>query len=281
MSQQTSYSRYQGKPPAGTIGDPGFSRVESWTNGQGADVPAGIAVTKKTSTPGSFDYGTTATDPIIGFLVNSYGRDPGYSGSSLSGTAAIKDGATASVMVEGSIYAAMEQTMTPDDPVFVRFATSVNDGTLTQKGAIRKDADGVAQVSTITPTAVNSAIYALRVETQDPNTNRLRSFTFEYQADGSATATEIVTGFKTVMAADATFTALVVATGTTTLILTGQTAGLAFTAQSEGDGALAVAATTPPAPTARRLKGARVISSGTAADGGVIYFSAAVEAASF
>lgn len=283
MAPQTTYSRNQSASvPAGTLADGSFSRIGSWMNGTGADCPAGIGAIAKASNEGQFDLPADATKPLCGIILNSYGRDPGYSGSALAGSNAIRSAAVAPLMEEGATYVVFEQTMTPDDPVFVRFATSVNTPSLAQKGSFRKDPDGVAQVTTLTPTATNSLVYVLRVEVPDPTTNRLRAFTFEYQADGSATATEIVTGFKTAMAADASFTALIVATGTTTLILTSQNAGYAFTAQGEGDGALATAATTPPAPTARRCKGARVVKGGnTTGTSGIIYFSAAVEASHF
>jgi hypothetical protein len=261
----TAYGTGYGLPFAGQISPSSGVRVEAWVNGQGADVPAGVAVAK-TATENSAALPAASTDVVAGFIVNSFARNP----TALTTGKAVIAGDEMNVLSEGAIYVDVEQTMTVADPVYVRY--SANGGS-TQLGKVRKDADGVAEVHTVTPTAVNSQVYVLRVTVGGV------PYTFEYQADGSATATEIVTGFKTAMAADAAFTALVVATGTTTLILTGQVAGQAFTVLQVGDGVLADVTTTPAAAHAARCKGARVLKGGSSTVPALIYFSASAEAA--
>lgn len=152
-------------------------------------------------------------------------------------------GGKAGVLRRGRIWVVTEEAIVIGDGVFYRFAT----GSGTVLGAFRTDRDGVPEVSTLTPTVVNDADYAVRVLIEGT------SYTFTVQGDASATATEICDDFRTQMAADATFTALVVATGTTTLILTGQNTGQELDITSVGTGVMVIVETTPPAPTADDL----------------------------
>jgi hypothetical protein len=273
MAVQTSFSRYSIAPKPGFDSDQGRGYIREGQNRTGADLDVGLAVKQDASHDSGVLALAASSDPVVGFTMNDQGRNP--NGATTSAYPALR---MLPVKCEGALWAQCDQDMKPGDKVFVRFAASANAQT-GAIGSVRKDPDGVAQVSTGTPTAVNSQVYVVRVgfDGLDAGT-RPASYEFEYQGDGSATATEIVTGLKAAMAADAAFTARVVATGTTTLILTGQVAGEAFTVTSPGDGAISWAATTPPAPSARRLKGARVLSSGTAANGAVeLYVSAAAE----
>ncbi len=163
--------------------------------------------------------------------------------------------------------------MAVGDNVYVRFTTN-GTGKL-QLGAIRNDADGVAQVSTGTPTASqDSTVFTVRVGFADA------SYTFEYTSDGSMTATEVADGLRAAMAADLAFTARVVATGTATLILTGQVAGEAFTPTTSGAGAVTWAATTPPAAHCRRVKGARVLKASSSTAPCLVYLSVSADTAS-
>lgn len=259
---QTSYPTALPAALPGLLYDLETKKVRSKVNGESVSLPFGIglaegAATEKAALPAA------ATDKCIGISMRVAGQNNLGSGSTAT---AILAGDRFSIMRSGSCYAQPEQTVAKGDPVYMRFATSVNDGTLTQKGSFRKDPDGVAQVTTLTPTAGNSSAFSVRVKFSD------ESYTFTMTSDGSGTATEIVTGLKTAMAADAAFTARVVATGTTTLILTGQTAGEAFTVTNVSDGVLAVAATTPAAPTASKVKGARWGTAGTASTFAVVDF---------
>lgn len=104
-----------------------------------------------------------------------------------------------------------------------------------QLGQARADQDGgVAKVITATPTAANDTTYVLTVSFPDN-----QEFNYTVLSDGSGTATEINDDFRTLMAADAVFTARVVATGTATLILTAQALGEDFTVTDSGPGAWA------------------------------------------
>lgn len=271
MSAQTTYSRDPSVAYAGQLGDPNPRLIATRSNSESsANVAAGIFL--KQDTEGKAKLLTAATERLAGVVLNTFSRNPGDVSVSLSGNEAYAPKAAMPMLQEGSAWVRCEQAMAVTDSVYVRFAT----GSGTTIGAVRKDPDGVAQVSTITPTAVNNAIYVLRVQLANG-----QSYTFEYVGDGSATATEIVTGFKTLMAADADFSAAITASGTSTLILTAVAAGVAFTAHSEGDGAMAVAATTPPAPTARLVKGARVDTPSTGAGVCKLQFSLNAENASF
>lgn len=255
---QTSYAQEpadQGYP--GMLADGGEQDVATYRNDESTDMPLGIMLAQS-ATAGK-DTGAklvaSATDKLIGVLVQSMSRSPGKSD--------FEPKAPIPVLREGRCFVKVEQAVTTLSDVYVRFAASAvtTDGTQDQKGQFRKDADGVAHVVTVTPTATNSAVYLATVSIRGKN------YTFEYQADGSATAAEIVTGLKAAMAANAEFTALVVATGTNTLILTGQTVGETFTFTNAGDGVLTPATTTPGAPTAVKVKGARFLD--TASAGGV------------
>lgn len=274
MAVQTTFKRYSTGNVPGFDSDQGRGYNREATNKTGSDIDVGVAFKQSSSVDSGALALTAATEPVIGFSLNDQGRNP----NGLT-TGAYKDKQMFPIKCEGAFFAQCDQDMKPGDKVFVRFAASAN-AQVGVVGSVRKDPDGVAQVTTLTPTATSNAVYVARVDFDgEAAGTKRKAYEFEYQADGSATATEIVTGFKAAMAADPEFTARVVATGTTTLVLTGQTTGEAFTVTSAGDGAFASITTgTPPAPSARRLKGARVLTSGTAASGAVeIYFSATAE----
>ncbi len=153
-------------------------------------------------------------------------------------------GGKADVLRKGRIWVATEEAVAIGDDVFFRHTAS---GGNTVIGRFRTDADGVAEVDTLTPAAVNDTDYVVRVVIAGT------AYSFHVTGDGSATATEIADDFRTQMAADATFTALVVATGTTTLILTSQNAGELLDVTNPSPGVMAIVETTPPAPTADNL----------------------------
>lgn len=88
---------------------------------------------------------------------------------------------------------------------------------------IGKSLSKVAQVDTITPTAVNTTHYIVTI-TPDHAVAQV----FDYTSDGSTTVSEIVAGLIALINASATYPAGVTATGTTTLILTANVAGQPF-----------------------------------------------------
>jgi hypothetical protein len=111
------------------------------------------------------------------------------------------------------------------DPVYVVIATTGGD----LLGEVRPDAAGTADVWTLTPTAANAAVFGVQVYFPEWNGQPPQTFVFgNFTSDADGNATEISTGITDQMDADANFTALVVATGTATIILTGQDLGRPF-----------------------------------------------------
>lgn len=271
---QTSYSRNPVAAFAGQLGDNREGIViSSRLNAESVNMPAGVFVKQTAGSEGKANNIAAAADVLAGIVLNTFSRNPGDIGLTLSGTDAYGPGMGMPLLEQGSAWVVCEQSMAVGDPVYVRF--SANGAGKLVVGAVRKDADGVAQVTTLTPTAVNSTIYVLDLELSTG-----KRFTLEYISDSTATAAEIVTGFTTLINANADLTAEITPSGSTTLILTGVTAGKSFKATSSGDGTLAVAATTPPAAHARLCKGARVERASTAAAGVVqLVFSQMAELA--
>lgn len=133
---QTTYSRsfggaYSGQPGDDVLG----SRVESFVNGEGSDIPAGIAVCQKGTTEGSVELIDAAADVPVGVVLNSYARDP----NSLSNADAVKDGNMANVLTEGAVFVKVEDTLDVSDDVFVRH--TANGAGKLQLGAFRSDSD--------------------------------------------------------------------------------------------------------------------------------------------
>lgn len=91
---------------------------------------------------------------------------------------------------------------------------------------VGKRTTAIAQVDTITPTAVNTTHYIVTID----------SVAYDYLSDSSATVSEIVAGLIALINADTN--APVVATGSTTLILTAKTVGQGFDTQVNGNMAL-------------------------------------------
>ncbi len=242
MAVQTSYSTNFGAAIAGQLAE--NTHVSSLKNDQAATIPAGVGVSLKAA--GTADLPAGATEKLAGVVVNSYARNP----NDLTGTGAILDQDMMNVLDEGAIYVVTEETIAVTDSVYMRH--TANGAGKLQLGAFRNDADGVAQVTTGTPTAAqHSTLFLVRVKFAD------ESYNFAYTSDGSMTATEVNDALRALMAANTAFTARVVASGTATLILTGQVAGEAFTVTDHAAGIITWVATTPPAPTCRKVKGAR------------------------
>lgn len=149
---------------------------------------------------------------------------------------------------KGTIFVLVEEAVTQGDQAWVRFANHVAaqnaaylaaiGGAADQKGAFRKSPDGTAQVATLTPTAANGAIYMVQILN---DVNEVVG-SAEYIGDGSATAAEIVTGLIAAFGG-ANGVPGVTLSGTTTLIVTANVAGVPFTVKSIGDGVIAIVAT--------------------------------------
>jgi hypothetical protein len=274
---QTSYSRVFVNAFAGMLGDSAFKYIQTRVNANSGQLPAGVAV-KDTGTDDMADVVGASTDKVSGFIVNSFARDPGSASTSLTGSNAILPNNEMPILSEGTLFVKPENSITHGSDVYVRFAS----GTGTQLGALRSNRDGVAQVTTVTPTAAATTLYVLRIAFGDASMGGAGNGVWEISTltpSSGETATTIVTSLKAAIAADAALSALLAASGTATLILTGATAGQAFTVTSLGDGTLSVAATTPPAATCRPLKAARMLHDQGTSGVQLMYFSAAVDAA--
>lgn len=177
------------------------------------------------------------------------------------------------VLQRGRVLVVAEVSVAKDDKAYYRYQ---NAGASPEAiGRFRNNLDGVADVWTITPTAVNDTHYQLEVQFPAvEGVSDAKNFTFQVLGDGSATAEEICDDFRTQMAADAAFTALCVATGTTTLILTGQVAGLAMTPEDKGPGILAPVNTVPATADARRAGKSKFVS--TASSGALAILEVAL-----
>lgn len=167
---------------------------------------------------------------IMGVLAieNNLWREP----STPTADPAALPGANLKIVQAGDVFIMPEVEVAITDPVYCRISASGSE----VAGAWRNDCDGVAQVTTCTPDAVNAGIYQLAiVYGPGPGVPLPETYNFApFTADGSATAAEIVTGVRAILAANAAFTARVVATGTTTVVLTGQDAGVPFSVVSVG-----------------------------------------------
>lgn len=250
---QTAYSVDPALAFRGLLGDPNDdSFAIPMANGAAAAQGFGIMVLRDATNPEEqFDIMSAAGQDPLGILVHTQAQE----NPDLADPLGVDLLEMASVLRRGRIWVRVEEAITVTDGVFFRHTT----GSGTEIGAFRNDLDGVAEVSTLTPTAVNDTQYAVRVIIDGV------TFSFHVTGDASATATEICDDFRTGMAADLVFTALVVATGTTTLILTGQTAGQLLDVTNPSAGVMAIVETTPPAPTCDELLGAKWLEGSTGA----------------
>jgi hypothetical protein len=231
MSVQTTYNT---SLTAGFAGESasGFSPqdVASAFNEETSAHPFGILLKKGTADNQTKLYTQGAT--VAGLAMHTHAFD----NRKLTGTNGVDTLERLNVMRRGKMWVLAEGTVVKGAAVYARHTS--DGGSNTQLGSLRADADGTAQVSTLTPTAANSTSYSVSCFVNG------RQYTFTTVSDSTATATEICDALRTLMAADATFTAQIVATGTTTLIMTSQFAGREFEVGSNGPGVISIAATT-------------------------------------
>lgn len=122
----------------------------------------------------------------------------------------------------------------PGGPVYCVVSTSGGDAL----GEARNDRDGTADVWTLTPTVANSTIYAIQIVLPEWDGLPAVVRTYEYTSDGSAADTEIVADFVSQINGDSVISGRVTASGTTTLIITGDVLGMPILVQdaaSAGD----------------------------------------------
>lgn len=229
MAPQTSYALANDLGFEGQIADSANRVSDSLTNEETVAVPFGRGVIKGTAAD-QFLLPSAAGDEMVGITVHSHAtEDPTDDG--------IASEETAAVMRRGRIIVTPETTADPGDPVFLRHTAGAAGEV---PGRFRTDADGVQQVTTVTPGTANTTLFTINVLAGG------RLFSFFMTTDGSGTPTEVVTAIKALMAADAVFTALVVASGTATLILTAVAEGVPFQATDGGSpGPMVVVETTP------------------------------------
>jgi hypothetical protein len=125
-----------------------------------------------------------------------------------------------------------------------------------------------AQVATVTITAVNTTLYTVTIN----------GVSVTYTSDGSATQAEISAGLQAAILAEPAISGLVVASGTTTLIITSVSPGLPFTIAVGAN--LSAAATTANAEAAAVPFGRAIIRDSANAQGGRLVAAGAFTASS-
>lgn len=102
------------------------------------------------------------------------------------------------------------------DPEYIHAVEFMSQAVQPEQFGVGKYTAPIAQVDTITPTAVNLTLYKVTIDGVD----------YSYTSDASATVAEIVAGLIALINADSAVA--VIASGTVTLILTGKVAGVGF-----------------------------------------------------
>lgn len=185
----------------------------------------------------------SATDNIAGVALSTHALESlGRFASDPTAAPAYPSGSDINICRSGRVYCKPEEAVTAGDPVYFVYA-----GT---PGALRKSPKGTAQVTTYTPTAGTSATYQVAINGR----------AFQYLGDGTDTATEVVTALTALINADTDLP--VTASGSSTLILTADTAGVAFLTSATAN--MSAAATTPNVSQAALLPGAKWLDSASA-----------------
>ncbi len=186
-----------------------------------------------------------STDVLLGIARHTHFFESTYFPATPVATPAYPAGQPVNVARKGRFWVKVEEAVTAGDAAYVRYNTDGNGA-----GALRKSADGTKQKITFTPTAVNDYTYEVSIN----------GTSYVYQADTSTSATEISDGFRTLINADTANG--VVATGTATLIVEADVAGVPFTYSSDAN--MAAAVTTANVSEAMAFPNARYLSSADA-----------------
>jgi hypothetical protein len=141
---QTSYSLYPATGRPGQLADLSNRNIISRVSD--VDAPFGCVVSVG-SDQASCKLPTASTDLAASAQLGVVMAQQALQ-SNATGVARVLAGNDTAIVHKGKVYVVAEQDMATSDPVFVRFATSVNTPALVQKGAIRKDADINATVAT-------------------------------------------------------------------------------------------------------------------------------------
>jgi hypothetical protein len=133
MALQTTYGRDLAAAGPGTPGSE-FGYKASYLNDEGSAVQAGIGVAYKSE--GKFEFFDEANDALVGIVLNIMDQNRR---TLTSDDDYAPNGATCSILEEGPVYAAVEQSVTPADPVYIRHTS--DGGSNTVLGKFRKDSD--------------------------------------------------------------------------------------------------------------------------------------------
>ena len=249
---QTSYDQNMAIGIAGQLADLSDHDIVTGLCEVSAGAEFGVGVRKGSAEQG-FVLPSATGQKLLGVTVHTHRAD----NLALAGAAGIPDGETNPLLRKGRVIVKVDGAVVADGPVFCRH--TANSSTKTRMGAFRGDTDGVAQVTTVTPTSANSTLFTLTVLV------RGKLFSFQVTSDSASSATEICDAFRTLMAADAAFTALVTASGTATLILTAVNKGDVLQVADGGSpGVLAVAETTAASTRADEVTNARFVTAASA-----------------
>lgn len=243
---QTSVSIQAPVAFAGLLADPNKGMYSaSLANEDAARAKFGLGYFLGTNPETQFKLPAGAAGVLAGALVHSHQTESRglFTAGGAGGETGLVTDEPGDLLRQGRIWVPVIGAVTAGLPAWLIHTTA-------DFGSWRADAGGVAEVSTLTPNPVtDSIVYTVDIHIGDED------YHFETLSDASATATEICDGIRAAMALDATFTALVVATGTTTLILTGQNIGQQLDVVSSGEGLFDIVETTPPATAAQLVKG--------------------------
>lgn len=146
--------------------------------------------------------------------------------SLIAGVGAIPAGGTAPLLRKGRLFVLTEDAVDAGAKAFCRHTS--DGGSNTQLGKFRSDNDGVAQVTTVTPTSAHSTKFGLLITIDG------RLYRLEYTSDSASNDEEICDGFRAALLANTALAALIAGTGTTTLILTAIVPGVAFEVVADG-----------------------------------------------
>src|SRR6185312_12232079 len=131
---QSTYSQFAPVGSAGFLADTDDVMAASYYNGNAsADMPVGVGVDEDGTTSGKAVAPSGSGGKLAGVVFNTYGRDP----NGLT-TGAYKAGDNMPVLQKGKIFVSPEQTVTPADPVYMRYASGAGGTVL---GSFRLDGD--------------------------------------------------------------------------------------------------------------------------------------------
>jgi hypothetical protein len=170
---------------------------------------------------------TAATQAIAGIALTDWSVSRPYTlGTAAANAYAVGDIVSVREIGEIAMTNRGDVAAVAGDPVYCVISTTGGDAL----GQARASVDGTADVWTLTPAAVNDAVYGITIHFPAWNGQGERTFVVPpVTADASATATEIVTLLAASIATVAELPSLITTSGAATLIITGDDLGRPFT----------------------------------------------------